>query len=107
MRKFWTTAFAGVGAGLLTLLFGTSGADASAVRIPQRVVNAVGVCHPAPASARRACESLYLRPEIGIIPAGKGIVAECYDMARDESAPHTHRWNVYLSGCFRGNIATP
>ena len=69
---------------------------------------AMRVCAPARAKDESACHSLYLRPKIADIPAGRVIVAECIGAAELEGEEWGKAWGLtYLGDCFRGNIETP
>lgn len=100
-------AFAGILAGLITLATATSQADAGQHPIPPRMVNAVIECAPAPKSAERLCEALWLRPRTPHTLAGKAEVEECFTTASEEHRPHSRGWNRYVRRCMVSATATP
>lgn len=109
MRKFFATAFAGTLLGMAALF--APSASAGAVHVPDRLVSAYVQCHRAPEQARTACESLWLRPKLGTFPndfpAGKVVAKECFHNATLEAAPHSRRWNAYVTNCVRNALMTP
>ena len=105
MSKRIMMAFAGITAGMLALW--APNASAGSHTIPQRMVNAVVECAPAPRSLEDNCQALYLRPHYAGYIDGKAEMEECFTMASEDYRPHSRGWNVYLGKCFRSAILRP
>ncbi len=104
MQKI-TLAFIGITAGFIALF--TPTASAGGHHVPQRMVNAVVECQPAPARLEAACQALYLRPHYAAIVDGKAEMEECFTTASEEARPQSRAWKVYLGKCFRSVTVNP